>query len=207
MGLKGAAVAAVAGDTVVSLLAGLAIFPVVFANDVDPASGPGLAFVSLPLAFDAMPGGRWAAALFFTMLAVAALGSAISMLESVVAVLDRRLGWGRLRSTAVAATAAFAAGLVTVLSFSTWAGVHPLGFLDRFAASTPYDLLDDLTSQVLLPAGGLALAAFAAWAMSPRLLGDALALRGAPLRGLRLTLRLVAPALVVAAATASVVDG
>jgi NSS family neurotransmitter:Na+ symporter len=206
VGLKAAAVASVAGDTVVSLLAGLAIFPVVFANDVDPGSGPGLAFVSLPLAFDAMPGGRWAATAFFSMLAVAALGSAISMLEAVVAVLDRRLGWARGRGTVVATSACFVVGLGTVLSFNRWASFHPLGAIDRYTDATVFDLLDDLTSQALLPLGGVALAVFAAWVMSDRLLGGELALRGAPLRGLRITLRFVAPGLVVAAALASLLS-
>ena len=204
VGLKSAAVVAVAGDTAVSLLAGLAIFPVVFANDVDPGSGPGLAFVALPLAFDAMPGGRWAATMFFAMLAIAALGSAISMLETVVAVADRRYGWRRSRGTVVAAVLCFVAGLATVLSFNHWADFHPLGGIGRYRDATVFDLLDDLTSQLLLPLGGLAIAIFAAWVMSSRLLAVELDLRGWALRGLRLTLRFVAPALVVAAAAASV---
>jgi NSS family neurotransmitter:Na+ symporter len=205
VGLKAAAVASVAGDTVVSLLAGLAIFPVVFAKGVDPASGPGLAFVSLPLAFDPMPGGRWAAVAFFTMLSIAALGSAISMLEAVVAVLDRRLGWSRRRTAAVAACTCFVVGLATVLSFNEWRDVHPLGSIDRFTDATIYDLLDDLTSQVLLPLGGLGLAVFAAWVMPVRLLGEGLGLRGVPLQGLRFTLRFVAPGLIALAALVAIV--
>jgi NSS family neurotransmitter:Na+ symporter len=204
VGLKAAAVASVAGDTVVSLLAGLAIFPVVFANGVDPASGPGLAFVSLPLAFDPMPGGRWAAVAFFTMLGIAALGSAISMLEAVVAVFDRRLGWARQRTAVVASCTCFVAGLATVLSFNEWRDLRPLGSIGRFADATVYDLLDDLTSQVLLPLGGLGLAVFVAWVMPAHLLGDGLALRGLPLRGLRFTLRYVAPGLIAIAAVAAV---
>lgn len=201
--LKAAALASAAGDTVVSLLAGLAIFPVVFANGLDPASGPGLAFVSLPLAFDALPGGRWAATAFFAMLTVAALGSAISMLEAVVAVLDRRAGWPRSRGTVVAGVACFMVGLATVLSFNHWADVHPLGQISRFAEATVFDLLDDTTSQVLLPLCGLALAVFVGWVMPARLLGRELGLTGAPLIGLRFTLRFVASTLVVAAAAAS----
>lgn len=202
--LKAAAIASVAGDTAVSLLAGLAIFPVVFANQVDPASGPGLAFVSLPLAFDPMPGGRWAAVAFFAMLAVAALGSAVSMLEAVVAVLDQRAGWRRGASATVATVACFVAGLATVLSFNHWADVHPLGGIGRYADATIYDLVDDLTSQVLLPVGGFALAVFVAWVLPARFLAEQLDLRGRALAGLRLTLRFVAPALVVAATAASI---
>ena len=203
IGLKAAAVASVVGDTAVSLLAGLAIFPVVFANGLNPASGPGLAFVSLPLAFDAMPGGRWAATAFFAMLAIAALGSAISMLEAVVAVLNHRLKWSRARGTVVASGACFIVGLATVFSFNHWSEFHPLGSIDRYSDSTVFDLLDDLTSQVLLPLGGLALAVFAAWVLPARFLGHELLLRGWSLLGLRVTLRFVAPALILVAAAAS----
>jgi NSS family neurotransmitter:Na+ symporter len=188
------------------LLAGLAIFPVVFANDVDPGSGPGLAFVSLPLAFDGMPGGRWAATAFFFLLAIAALGSAVSMLEAVVAVVQRRWGWARSRGALSAAVACFVVGLATVLSFNHWADFHPLGGIGRYADATVYDVLDDLTSQVLLPLGGVALAVFAAWVMPARLLGSELALRGVPLTGLRFTLRVVAPGLVIAAAAVSLLS-
>jgi NSS family neurotransmitter:Na+ symporter len=203
--LRAAAVASVAGDTAISLLAGLAIFPVVFANDVDPASGPGLAFVSLPLAFDAMPAGRWAAVAFFAMLAIAALGSAISMLEAVVAALAARAGWGRARAGLVSAAACAVVGLATVLSFNRWSDVHPLGFVDRYADATVYDLLDDATSQVLLPLGGLLFAVLVGWVLPDRFLRDELDLHGWPLRGLRTVLRIVAPALIVAAAAASMV--
>jgi NSS family neurotransmitter:Na+ symporter len=206
IGLKTVALTSVAGDTAVSLLAGLAIFPVVFANGVDPASGPGLAFVSLPLAFDAMPGGRWAATAFFAMLSIAALGSAISMLEAVVAVLDRRFSLSRARATAVAAVACFVVGLATVFSFNHWADVHLLGGIGRYAEATVFDLLDDLTSQVLLPLGGLAIAVFVAWVMPARFLGRELGLRGTLLVGLRFTLRFVAPALIVVAAAVSLLS-
>ena len=67
------------------------------ANGLDPASAPGLVFVTLPVAFAAMPGGRVAAVVFFALLVIAALGSAIAMLEGAVAVADHRLGWSRRR--------------------------------------------------------------------------------------------------------------
>jgi NSS family neurotransmitter:Na+ symporter len=178
----------------------------VFANDVDPGSGPGLAFVSLPLAFESMPAGRVAATAFFAMLAIAALGSAISMLEAVVAVLDRRLGWPRRRGATVATTACFVAGLATVFSFNHWADFHPLGGIGRYADATLYHLLDDATSQLLLPLGGLAFAVFIGWAVPRRVLGTELALRGIALWGLRFVLRFVAPLVVIAAALASLAD-
>ena len=79
------AIITIVGDTAVSLAAGLAIFPIVFAEGLDPASGPGLMFVTLPLAFARIPGGDYAALGFFLLLIVAALASGISMLEMAVA--------------------------------------------------------------------------------------------------------------------------
>jgi neurotransmitter:Na+ symporter, NSS family len=201
--LTRAAVVSVGADTGVSILAGLAVFPVVFGNGLDPASGPGLVFVSLPLSFAAMPGGTIAAVAFFALLVIAALGSAISMLEGVVAVLDHLLGWHRGRSVVVATFACWAVGLATVLSFNRWADFHPLNSIGRYAEATVYDLLDDLTSNMLLPLGGLALAVFCGWVLTDRLLADQLELRGRALSGLRFVLRVVAPATILAASLAA----
>jgi NSS family neurotransmitter:Na+ symporter len=198
--LKTVAVASVAADTVISFMAGLAVFPIVFANDLDAGSGPGLVFETLPLAFGTMPAGRLVATAFFALLAVAALGSAISMLEAVVAVLGRRLGWSRRLSVAASASTCFVAGLATVFSFNAWSDFHPFGWMERYADATVYDLLDDATSQLMLPAGGLAIAVFTGWVLSNRLLHDQLRLTGLPLLGLRWILRVVAPATITAAA-------
>ncbi len=201
--LKTVAIASVAADTVISFVAGLAVFPVVFANNLDAASGPGLVFETLPVAFGVMPAGRSVAVAFFALLAMAALGSAISMLEAVVAVLDRRLGWSRHKSVGVAATSCFVAGMATVASFNVWSDVHPFSWMERYENATIYDLLDDATSQLMLPAGGLAIAVFTGWVLSDRLLRDELGLRGVPLVALRWTLRVVAPVTITAAAVVS----
>ena len=102
--LKQVALVSVAVDTAISLLAGFAVFPVVFAHGLDPASGAGLVFVTLPLAFTSMPFGTLAAIAFFLLLFVAALASAISLLEIAVATLVRRRGWKRARASLVVAT-------------------------------------------------------------------------------------------------------
>jgi NSS family neurotransmitter:Na+ symporter len=198
--LRAVAVGSVAADTAISVVAGLAIFPIVFANDLDAASGPGLAFVSLPLAFDAMPAGALAAVAFFVMLGIAALGSAVSLLEAVVAVLERRWGWTRVRSVSVAGGACFTAGLATVLSFNHWSGFHPLGAIDRYASATIFDVLDDLTSQLLLPIGGLGVAVFVGWVLSRRFLADELSLGDRSVSALRVLLRVVAPLVLLSAA-------
>ena len=118
--LRKVAIITILGDTAVSITAGFAIFPIVFAEGLDPAGGPGLMFVTLPLAFARIPGGVYAALAFFLLLIVAALASGISMLEMPVAALIRR-GWPRHRATAASALACWLCGLATVLSFNEWA--------------------------------------------------------------------------------------
>ena len=198
--LREVAVASVVADTAISFLAGIAVFPIVFAHGLDPGGGPGLVFVTLPLAFAQMHFGTVAAVAFFVLLFVAALASAISLLELVVAPLIRGLGLRRAPATALAAGACFAAGIATVLSFNVWADWHPLAALSGFERATVFDLLDYLTSNLLLPLGGLALALFAGWAVPAGVLEDELALRPAVGRGLRILLRYVAPAGIAAAA-------
>ena len=164
------AVVSVIADTVVSFLAGFAVFPIVFAHGLDPAAGPGLVFVTLPLAFADMPFGTLAALAFFLLMFVAALASAISMLELPVALLLRRRGWSRPRCSLAVAGSCFATGLTTIFSFNLWADWHPLAALPGFAQATLFDLLDYITSNVLLPVGGFALAIFAGWVVPVRTL-------------------------------------
>ncbi len=198
--LRQVAIVSVGADTLISLLAGLAVFPVVFAHGLDPASGPGLVFVTLPLAFASMPLGTAAAFAFFVLLCVAALASAISLLEVVVALMIRRLRWKRGVATIFASGTCFAAGIATVLSFNVWSDWHPFGTVHGFEGATLFDLLDYLTSNVMLPLGGFALALFAGWVAPSQLLAEELRLspRGAAL--LRFMLRYVAP-IGIAAAT------
>jgi len=188
--LTQAAIASVAIDTAISLLAGLAIFPLVFAHGLDPAGGPGLVFLTLPLAFAGMPLGAAAALAFYVLLFVAALGSAISMLELAVAPAVRRLGWSRRSAAAALAAACFVAGLPTVLSFSVWKHWRP----------TPFEAVDHLTSNAMLPLGGLALAVFAGRVLPARLLSQELGLGPRGAAALSFALRWVTPALIAAVA-------
>jgi NSS family neurotransmitter:Na+ symporter len=152
-------------DTLVALMAGLAIFPIVFANGLAPGAGPGLVFTTLPIAFGQMPGGQIIGVVFFVMLVVAAWTSSISMLEALVEWLQER-GFGRRTATFVMASATWLVGVTTVLSFNAWSGFHPLGFLDYFAEKTLFDLYDFLTANIMLPLGALLMAVFAGWIMS-----------------------------------------
>lgn len=201
--LKQVAIVSVAADGAISLLAGLAVFPMVFAHGLDPASGPGLVFVTLPLAFARMPFGTLAAQAFFALLFVAALASAISMLELVVALLMRRFGWPRGPATTVAAVACFVAGIATVLSFNVWAHWYPLERFGVLRNATVFELLDQLTSNLLLPAGGFAIALFAGWAVPRHVLASELRLGPVTAVSFSLLLRYVAPVGIAAATLSS----
>jgi NSS family neurotransmitter:Na+ symporter len=195
--LRRVAIFTIVGDTVVSLAAGLAIFPIVFAEGLDPASGPGLMFVTLPLAFARIPGGEIAALAFFLLLVVAAVASGISLLEMTVAMLVRR-GWSRAVAATCAAAVCWVAGLATVLSFSHWSDWHPLASVPALAGATVFDLLDHATSNIMLPAGGLALALLAGWVLPARVLSEELGIAAGRARLLHAMLRWIVPVCIVA---------
>jgi NSS family neurotransmitter:Na+ symporter len=153
-------------DTMVALLAGLAIFPIVFANSLEPGAGPGLIFQTLPIAFGHMQYGSVFGMLFFILLVFAAWSSAISLIEPAVAWLVENRGHSRAYAASVAGLATWATGLLTVLSFNHWSEVKLLGGIEVFRDSTLFDLLDYLTANIMLPLGGLLIAIFAAWKMS-----------------------------------------
>jgi NSS family neurotransmitter:Na+ symporter len=203
--LKQVAIVSVVADTAISFLAGLAVFPIVFAHGLDPASGPGLVFVTLPLAFARMPFGTIAAIAFFVLLFVAALASAISMLELVVALSMRRFGWRRPVASTIAAAICFFAGIATVLSFNLWAGWHPLAGVSGLERATFFDLLDQLTSNLMLPIGGFAIALFAGWVVPHRMLVEELRLGPTGALALRAALRYIAPSGIALAALSWIV--
>jgi NSS family neurotransmitter:Na+ symporter len=151
-------VAVVIADTAVAILAALVIFPIVFANGVDPAAGPGLVFQSLPLAFGQMPGGSFIAAVFFLLLTFAAWTSAISIMEPAVAWVVEALNLSRGQAAAVVASIIWALGLLTVQSFGAAEGF-------RFWRGTFFDNFDFLTNNIMLPLGGLGIVLFAGWVM------------------------------------------
>ena len=146
-------------DTLVALLAGLAIFPIVFGYGLEPGQGPGLVFVTLTIAFGHMPGGQFFGALFFVLLSVAAWTSAISILEPVVAWLVESAGWGRIKSCLVSGVSAWLLGVGSLLSFNEWSGFVPGG-------RNFFDWAEFLSTTVLLPLGGMLIAVFAGWRMS-----------------------------------------
>lgn len=192
MDLRKVAIITICGDTAISFAAGLAIFPIVFAEGLDPASGSGLLFVTLPLAFAKVPGGLFAALGFFFLLVVAGIASGISMLEMPVAALMRR-GWQRSQATAASALACWICGLATVFSFNVWSSWHPLAAIPMFAEASAFELLDHLTSNLMLPLAGLALALFVGWTLPSSLLSEEIGVSVYPAMLLRLLLRYLIP--------------
>ncbi len=188
-----------AGDTLVALLAGLAVFPIVFANGMNPGEGPGLIFVTLATAFAQMPGGTIIGTLFFAMLLFAALTSSISMLETMTARASEVRGLSRPKAASLIGTVTFVLGIVTVLSFSRWESFYPLDAFATFAGKTPFDLIDYLVSNVLMPLGGMLYALFAGWWISRQTLVDELGVGEGVLFELWLTLaRIIAPLAIAA---------
>jgi NSS family neurotransmitter:Na+ symporter len=150
-----ASVVAIA-DTLVAVIAGVAIFPAVFALGGSPASGEGLVFIVLPGIFQKMPLGNIFALLFFILLAVAALTSTISMLEVIVAYLVEELKMTRRKATIASTLSVSVLGVVTVLS---------LGSLDHFRifGKNLFGTLEFLTTTIMLPIGGLCIVLFIGW--------------------------------------------
>jgi NSS family neurotransmitter:Na+ symporter len=150
-------------DTLVAIAVGLAVFPLVFAHNMQPAMGPGLLFISLPHAFGNMPLGEVYGALFFLLVALVALGSCVAMLEPVVGVLRQQFGIRRITAVAVAGAA------VWLLAFAALATVEIPGFtagsgLDLFR------LMDRLAGSLLLPLVALGTAVFVGWRLREVLL-------------------------------------
>jgi len=160
-----AAVVIGAADSIVAILAGLAIFPVVFTYGLTPGEGPALIFLTLPVAFGQMPGGQVFGPMFFILMTFAALTSSIVIFEAIVVWLEEYTSWSRLRLALLAGLALLIAGLPTVFSFNIWADIKPLGVFSAFADKTIFDLLDYLASNLLMPLGGIVVCILAAWVL------------------------------------------
>ncbi|PWV76659.1 sodium-dependent transporter [Halomonas sp. A11-A] len=173
-------------DTVIALLAGMAIFPIVFANGMSPADGPGLIFVNLPVAFGNMTGGAILGLMFFLLLTFAALTSAISLLEPVVELVEERTPLSRVAATLTSGVAVWALGIAALMSFNVWGDFLIFGL-------NIFDLLDTFTSKVLLPLTGLGAILFVAWCLERQSVASELGLAGGTERLWHLVARYVAP--------------
>ncbi|WP_366554419.1 sodium-dependent transporter [Aquibaculum sediminis] len=159
--LPSAAGAVATGDVLFAIIAGLAIFPAVFAFGMAPAQGPVLAFVVLPQVFSTMPGGSGVALAFFFLLAAAALTSAVSLLEVPVAWAMRVLALSRRQATLLLGATVFLLGVPSSLGFGPWESV-------QLAGRGILDTIDHAVSNFLLPVAGSGLALLVGWVWSER---------------------------------------
>ncbi|MEI7614379.1 MAG: sodium-dependent transporter, partial [Betaproteobacteria bacterium] len=143
-------------DLSVSLLAGIAIFPAVFAFGFEPAAGPSLVFMTIPAVFTAMPGGAIFMTLFFTLTAIASIGAMLSLLEVPVSILSERFGLSRKKASLITILSIMVLGLPAALSPSLTSNLLVFGM-------NPFDLFDFLSSNVLLPTGGILICLFVGW--------------------------------------------
>jgi NSS family neurotransmitter:Na+ symporter len=148
---------------VVSMLASLMIFPLVFAYGMDPAGGPQLVFDVLPRAFALMPAGQLVGTLFYVLLVLAALTPSIAALEPEVAWLQQRFEMPRGRAVALIASSSWALGLASVLSFNHWAEWHPFAFIPGFADKNLWASIDFFAANILAPLGAIAMSLFIGW--------------------------------------------
>jgi NSS family neurotransmitter:Na+ symporter len=153
----------VTADTMVALLAGLLIFPIIFAFGLEPGAGPGLVFITMPFTFGQIPGGWLFGSIFFLLLFFAALTSSISMMEAPVSWLSDRTRLSRAQAALLSGSISWCLGILAVLSLNRWADFYPLGAFDLFAGKTFFDLYDFLVTNLLLPFGGIVIAIIAGW--------------------------------------------
>ena len=174
-------------DTMLGLLVGLAIYSLVFANQLAPNAGPGLIFQTLPIAFGHMPGGSLIATLFFMLVAFAAWTSAISLIEPTIAWVVENTRVSRKQTCVVLGLAVWLLGVAVLLSFNDWQHIKIVFGLNIFES------LDKLTSTILLPLGGLLMAIFAGYFMRKEHVQEELNLNDAAFKLWRYTNNYIAP--------------
>ena len=179
-------------DTMIALLAGLAIFPLVFANNMEPAMGPGLLFVSVPYAFGNLGQGELFGTLFFLLVVIAALGSAVAMMEPMVRTLMQQARLRRVTAVLVVSAVIWLLGAAVVLSLSPTVGGVWVGNSNLFA------FLDAFTADFLLPLVSLLTAVLVGWRLRPEILRVELGRESDVFFSLwRLLLRYIAPPAIV----------
>jgi NSS family neurotransmitter:Na+ symporter len=164
----------------VALVAGLSIFPLVFTYGLAPTQGPGLIFVTLPVAFGQMPYGQVFGTALFLTLSFAAITATTVILETVVSAVTEYARLPRRVVTYGLAASIWLAGILTVLSFNRWSALYPLRYLGIDSSKTPFELIDYLTSNLMMPAGGLMVALIAGWALTPEAAGRELGMGSGP---------------------------
>ncbi|NTS76068.1 sodium-dependent transporter [Catenovulum sp. SM1970] len=181
-------------DTVVALIAGLAIFPIVFGNNMEAGAGPGLIFQTLPIAFGQMPMGILFGTVFFVMLVFAAFTSAIALIESSVAWLVERYSFRRWQAAMISTTVLWLLGVGTIYSFTEASWTQFTIFPEQ---KTFFDNLDYLTSKLLLPLGGLMIAVFVGWVVDKKVAKEEIDLNEKAFKLWHFVLSYVAPIAII----------
>jgi len=156
-------------DTGVAVLAGLIIFPLVFAYGLAPSEGAGLIFQTLPIAFGQMPGGLVFGALFFLLLMVAALSSCLGGAEAVVSWIAERWNVPRKKGVLLFVGTIWLIGITTILSLGDWSDFYPLGFIPALAEETIFDVLEWLAANILLLIGATGTSVLFGWLVPKKL--------------------------------------
>lgn len=175
-------------DVLVAMLSGLAIFPIVFAHHLTPEGGPGLMFQVLPITFSSIVGGQFFGGLFFVLLLFAAWASSISIAEPLVILLTERHGFNRKTASCIVGVTGWLLGLLSLLSFNVWQNFK------LFNRWTIFGAITDLSTNILLPLGGLGFAIFAGYIMSAKITRSELDVRPWLFHLWRFLVRYIAPA-------------
>ncbi|MBN2616886.1 MAG: sodium-dependent transporter [Spirochaetales bacterium] len=168
--LGATAVQVAVADTIIALLAGVAIFPAVFAFNIEPTAGPGLVFITLPNIFNQMSGGVFFETIFFILLAIAALTSTVSLLEVTVAFVTEDFGISRKIATVCIVISVIIIGAFFSLSMSPDVAISKISVMGM----NLFDFIDYFTANWMLPMGALAVAIFAGWVLKSKELKDEL---------------------------------
>jgi len=167
--LAGTSVIIAGADTAVALIAGVCVFPIVFAAGLPANAGPGLMFQTLPHAFQAMPGGSFVGLLFFLMVTIAALTSSVGLLEAPTSWMMERFRMPRAAASALISLGALIFGALSALSFNSLGEFYPLGFIPLFAETNFFDTLDGLTAKLFMPITAIMTCLFVGWIADQRL--------------------------------------
>ena len=180
-------------DTGVAILAGLAIFPIVFAAGMSASAGPGLMFASLPVAFQSMPFGSLIGLAFFIMIFFAALTSSVSLLEAPTAYVFEKFKLSRPVAVLLVGAGAAVLGVLSSLSFNEMADFRPLSFVPIFAEANFFDALDGVTAKLFMPIGAILTCVFVGWIADAKLIDDENGLDGALHQTWRVLVRFICP--------------
>ncbi len=196
--LPRAALVIAGADTLVAILAGLAIFPIVFANGLDPQGGPGLIFATLPVAFGGMPAGALFGALFFLLFLFAGFTSALGMVEPIVCWVEEKWQIGRMTMAATVGLLAGIIGIAPALSFNKLADVKLLAGIPGVENWNIFQIFDGLVANLMLPVNALLISLFAGWILSRRVAEEELGLTGTPFLVWQFSVRFLAPLAITA---------